>query len=87
MGSGDEGEDKQGDHPPDQDTILSVTAGGIVNATDPNLSSRPEFAARAGIEVVHECIVIGWCDVGAAVIQALAICLPKRSSTQWPALG
>src|SRR5205085_11230595 len=48
------------------ETILSVTADALVNATDPNLSLPPELAARAGLEVVHECIAIGWCDVGSA---------------------
>ncbi len=49
-----------------QETILSVNAEAIVNATDPNLTLPADLAARAGIEVVHECIAIGWCDVGAA---------------------
>ena len=49
-----------------QESILSVTTDGIVNATDPNLSLPPELSARAGIEVVQECIAIGWCDVGSA---------------------
>jgi O-acetyl-ADP-ribose deacetylase len=51
-----------------QETIFSVNAESIVNATDPNLSLPAELAARAGIEVVHECIAIGWCDVGSAKI-------------------
>jgi len=51
-----------------RETIISVTAEGIVNATDPNLSLPPELAARAGIEVIHECVAIGWCDVGSAAI-------------------
>ncbi len=49
-----------------RETILSVTADVIVNATDPNLSLPPELAASAGLDVVHECIAIGWCDVGSA---------------------
>jgi len=51
-----------------RETILAVKADGIVNATDPNLSLPPELAARAGVEVIHECVAIGWCDVGSAVM-------------------
>ena len=51
-----------------RETVLTVDAAGVVNATDPNLSLPPEFVAKAGIEVVRECTIIGWCDVGTATV-------------------
>jgi O-acetyl-ADP-ribose deacetylase (regulator of RNase III) len=51
-----------------QESVFSVGAAAIVNATDTNLSLPPALAAKAGAEVVHECATIGWCDVGAAVV-------------------
>jgi O-acetyl-ADP-ribose deacetylase len=48
--------------------VLAVSAAGIVNATDTDLSLEPELAARAGSQVKLECSIIGWCEVGSAVI-------------------
>ncbi len=48
--------------------VLAVNAAGIVNATDTDLSLEPELAARAGSQVRLECSIIGWCEVGSAVI-------------------
>ena len=51
-----------------RESVLAVETAGIVNATDPNLSLPPELVAKAGVEVVRETTVIGWCDVGSAVM-------------------
>lgn len=48
--------------------ILSLSVGGIVYPTDTNLHLSPELLARAGVAVQRTCAVIGWCDVGQAVM-------------------
>jgi O-acetyl-ADP-ribose deacetylase len=51
-----------------QDDILSLATAGLVNATDTNLYISPALAAKAGSTLQEACTIIGWCDVGAAVI-------------------
>ncbi|MCB9454888.1 MAG: macro domain-containing protein [Anaerolineaceae bacterium] len=47
---------------------LSVADAGLVLQTDPNLTVAEELSALAGPEVLQECVQIGWCEVGSAVI-------------------
>jgi len=61
-----------------RDTVLSVDAAGVVNATDTDLSLDREFTSKAGMEVVRECSVIGWCNVGAAVITGAGNLLAEK---------
>ena len=50
------------------DDLLSLTAEGIVVSTDVNLTVSPVLSAKAGPTVQRECIQIGWCEVGSAVV-------------------
>ncbi|MCB9451771.1 MAG: macro domain-containing protein [Anaerolineaceae bacterium] len=47
---------------------LSFADAGLVTQTDPNLTIDPELAELTGPDVLRECIEIGWCEVGSAVI-------------------
>lgn len=51
-----------------QSDALDLTADAFVNPTDTNLSLSTALAARAGPQVIQECHIIGFCDVGSAVI-------------------
>ncbi len=51
-----------------RDDILSLPTAGIVVVTDVNLTVSPTLADKAGPTVQRECIQIGWCEVGSAVI-------------------
>lgn len=51
-----------------QGDILASKADAIVNSTDPTLTVSPRLAAAAGIIVEQECLLIGWCEVGGAVM-------------------
>jgi O-acetyl-ADP-ribose deacetylase (regulator of RNase III) len=46
----------------------AVAAEAIVTATDTQLTLDPDLIQRAGAEVQRELAVIGWCEVGSAVI-------------------
>lgn len=48
--------------------LRAVPADGFVNVTDTNLHLDPDIARRVGTEVERELSVIGWCEVGGAVI-------------------
>lgn len=48
--------------------IWSLSVAAVVNATDTDLTLRPELVARAGADVVREISLIGYCAVGSAVI-------------------
>ncbi len=50
------------------DDLLTVPVAGIVNSTDPNLHIPSDMATKAGPSLEQACSVIGWCDVGSAVI-------------------
>ena len=50
------------------DDILSLPVAAIVQPTDTNLSVNPTLVAKAGLAVQRECIQIGWCEVGNAVV-------------------
>lgn len=51
-----------------QGNILALKADVIVNSTDPTLTVSPRLAEAAGAVVEQECLLIGWCDVGGAVV-------------------
>jgi O-acetyl-ADP-ribose deacetylase len=48
--------------------IHSLPVAAVVQATDTNLSVSPALAAKAGPTIQRECIQIGWCEVGNAVM-------------------
>lgn len=48
--------------------LLSLKVASFVNATTPNLALSPNLLERAGTDLQHECMRIGYCDVGSAVI-------------------
>ncbi|MBK8025995.1 MAG: macro domain-containing protein [Chloroflexi bacterium] len=48
--------------------LLTVPADGIVTPTDPNLTMEFELARRVGAEVPRELSIMGWCDVGSAIV-------------------
>ncbi|MBZ0309971.1 MAG: macro domain-containing protein [Anaerolineae bacterium] len=47
---------------------LAFADAGLVTQTDPNLTLDPGLAALTGPEVPQECALIGWCEVGSAII-------------------
>jgi O-acetyl-ADP-ribose deacetylase (regulator of RNase III) len=51
-----------------RDDLLSIESAGIVVTTDVNLTVNSLLAAKAGTSVQRECIQIGWCEVGSAVV-------------------
>jgi O-acetyl-ADP-ribose deacetylase (regulator of RNase III) len=51
-----------------QDNILTLSVDVIVNSTDTSLSVSPRLTAAAGSTVEQECLLLGWCDVGSAVV-------------------
>ncbi len=51
-----------------RDDLLSLESAGLVVTTDVNLTVSPILAAKAGSSVQRECIQIGWCEVGSAVV-------------------
>ncbi len=50
------------------DDLLSQSVSGLVNATDPNLNVPPALAEKTGTTVPEACKLIGWCDIGSAVV-------------------
>lgn len=51
-----------------QDNILTLTAGALVTVTDTNLSVQPDLLTKTGSTVQQACNVVGWCDIGEAII-------------------
>ena len=51
-----------------RDDLLSLETTGLVVTTDVNLTVNPILAAKAGPTIKRECIQIGWCEVGSAVV-------------------
>lgn len=50
------------------DDILTLDVDAIVNATDSNLSLPEKLASAAGPSLEQETRLIGWCDIGSAII-------------------
>lgn len=50
------------------DDILTLDVDAIVNATDSNLSLPDRIARAAGPTLEQETRLIGWCDIGSAII-------------------
>lgn len=48
--------------------VLSVDVDAPVNATDSGLTIPDFLAKAAGEDLVKEALMIGWCDIGAAVM-------------------
>ena len=48
--------------------LLQQDVVAIVHTTDPSLTVSPWLAEKAGASVQRECLEIGYCDVGAAVV-------------------
>ncbi len=48
--------------------LWSLSVAAVVHTTDTNLVASPTLAAKAGSAVQQECIQIGWCEVGSAVV-------------------
>lgn len=51
-----------------QGDIFALAADALVHSTDPRLSISSRLAAAAGPSVEQECLLIGWCDVGSAIM-------------------
>lgn len=48
--------------------IYTVEVEGLVHSTTPNLTIPPKLASLAGETLEDETKLIGWCDVGSAVV-------------------
>lgn len=51
-----------------QNDILTLRVAAFVHVTDTNLAVSPALLALSGPSLQRECIEIGWCEVGSAVI-------------------
>lgn len=51
-----------------QDAIFALDVEAIINDTDPTLSLPPSVSDLAGYELVNKISIIGFCDVGSAII-------------------
>jgi O-acetyl-ADP-ribose deacetylase (regulator of RNase III) len=51
-----------------QGELWALNVEALVHSTNPNLVVAPRLAALAGNAVEQECLLIGFCDVGAAVL-------------------
>lgn len=51
-----------------QDSILTLTVNGLVTVTDTNLTVQPDLLTKTGLTVQQACNIIGWCDIGEAII-------------------
>lgn len=48
--------------------ILSLNVETIVNSTDPNITIPEDMVALAGQALEQEVRLLGWCDVGSAIV-------------------
>lgn len=51
-----------------QADILTLPTSAVVIVTDPNLTIPPSLVEAAGQNILEQVKLIGWCDVGSAVI-------------------
>jgi O-acetyl-ADP-ribose deacetylase len=51
-----------------QGDILALSVDVIVNSTDTSLSISSRLTATAGNTIEQECLLLGWCEVGSAVV-------------------
>jgi O-acetyl-ADP-ribose deacetylase (regulator of RNase III) len=51
-----------------QGDIFALTVDVVVHSTDPTLTISPRLAAAGGPKIEQETLLVGWCDVGSAVM-------------------